>query len=161
MASDPPEFTDGWYVPGGPFVTATKRIHLFPPPMWPHFVLEIPRVPPSMNVNEVRSHWSGFQKHKKSWQDEITQLLMVERVRRSGYQRAMAGAFMRFPRRVARRDSGNFAHVLIKACGDALAQYGAIPDDDERRYFFGSVEFDDELGPARTRIVIFLQPEEE
>lgn len=160
-------FTEAdWYCPGGAWVNQIKQIHLIPPPHWHRLILEIKRVPPSMNTNEIRSHWTGFQKHKKEWQGEIEQLLMVEKVKRDGYFRAIAGAWMRFPKRVARRDSGNFASVLTKACGDALARdssgngYGAIPDDDERRYYFGGVEFEEETGPALTQLVIYLQPKE-
>ncbi len=153
--------TDDWFVPGAKITDDERTIRLRPPEHWSRFVLDVPRVPPSMNTNEIRSHWRGFQKHKKSWQEELETMLMIAKVKRGGYQRSIAGCFMRFPKRAARRDSGNFADVIEKALGDALATYGAIEDDDDKRYVFGGVEFEDELGPARTRIFIYLQPNEE
>jgi hypothetical protein len=156
MAND----VDDWYVPGA-FIAAERTIRLRPPREWPRFVIDVTRVPPSMNDNAIRSHWRGFQKEKKSWQGEIEMLLMVERVKRGGYQRAVAGAFMQFAVRAARRDSGNYKGVVEKALGDALVNYGAIEDDDDKRYLFGGVEFLPDLGPPTTRIFLYLQPEEE
>lgn len=154
--------SDDWFVPGGALLDddGQRVIRLRPPAGWRKVEIDIPRVPPSMNTNEIRSHWRGFHEHKKSWQQEIETLLMVERVKRFGYQRAMAGGFMRFPRRVARRDPGNFAGLLNKSLGDALTTFNAIPDDDAPHYFFGGVEIEGETGPPRTRLWIYLQPKE-
>lgn len=135
-------------------------LDIFVPADWDRFSILIPRTPPSMNDNEIRSHWTGFQKHKKSWQEEIEQMAMVSRIPR-GYSRAIAGAIMRFPSRAARRDSGNFASVVEKALGDALANGGWLHDDDAARFLFVGVEFEDELGPPRTELVVFTHEEEE
>jgi hypothetical protein len=64
---------------------------------WQRAELVLPRTPPSMNDNAIRSHWRGFHTEKKSWQEEIGQLLMLARLPRNG-ERAIAGARMRFPR---------------------------------------------------------------
>jgi hypothetical protein len=156
--------SDDWFVPGGAYITDSTKMRLRPPGHWTKVELEIPRVPQSMNNNEIRTNWRGFHTVKKSWQEEMELLLMAQRVKRDGYKRAIAGAFVRFPRAGKRRDTNNFTTLLNKALGDALARssyggYGAIPDDDERRYFFGGVEFEDP-GPARTLIWIYLQPKE-
>src|SRR5689334_18335240 len=111
---------DNWFIPGGAYVTDDVKLRLRPPQSWHKVELEIPRVPPSMNVNEIRSHWSGFQKQKKSWQEEIGLMLMAQRVQRHGYLRALAGGFLRFPRKAAQRDTNNFTTLLTKALGDAL-----------------------------------------
>lgn len=152
--------TDDWFVPGGAMVDGATTIRLRPPPNWTKLVLEIPRVPPSMNNNVIRSSWRGFHEEKKSWQQEIEMMLMTERVKRFGYERAIVGSFMRFPQR-ARRDPGNFTSLLNKACGDALVQFSAIPDDTAPHYFFGGVEIEPEPGPERTVLWVYLQPKEE
>jgi hypothetical protein len=145
--------TDDRVVPGRVMGAARMRA----PNDWTRVEFEIPRTPPSMNSNEVRSHWTGFHAHKKSWQAEIEQMLMVMGISRGG-QRAIAGAVMRFPRPHARRDSGNFSSVVEKALGDALVNGRWIPDDDAERYAFIGVEFDGEAGPKRTTLVVFIQP---
>lgn len=122
-------------------------------------------VPPSMNTNKIRSHWRGFHTEKKKWEQRIQTELMVIGLPR-GNQRAIAGARLRFPKRAARRDAGNFQGIIEKALGDALAyrldpiDRRYIPDDDAVRYFFTGVEFEEEVGPARTTIVLFTQPKE-
>lgn len=157
-----------WFVPGGPVLDDSgQRLRLRPPPGWTRQVIEIPRVPPSMNNNEIRSHWTGFQKEKKSWQAEIALMLMAAQLPRGGYERAIAGAFLRFETRSI-RDSGNFTGLLAKALGDALVigpdwprRKRYIPDDDESHYHFGGVEFESESGPPRTTVYLYLQPKEQ
>jgi hypothetical protein len=126
------------------------------PEGWDRAELVLPRTPPSMNNNQIRSHWRGFHTEKKSWQEEIGQLLMLARLPRNG-ERAIAGARMRFPKG-GRRDSGNFKGVVEKALGDALVEGRYIPDDDDQRYVFTGVEFEDERGADQTVIVVFTQP---
>lgn len=150
-------------LPGGPIIDGGGgRLRLVAPPSWRRVEIDLPRLPPSMNDNQIRSHWRGFQAEKKSWQTEIELLLMTTAVRRESYQRAMAGALMRFPprRHGQRKDPPNFAHVVNKALGDALVNYRAIPDDNDSHYYFGGVEFEAAAGADRTRIVVFLQPKE-
>jgi hypothetical protein len=129
---------------------------LIVPEGWDRAELVLPRTPPSMNNNQIRSHWRGFHIEKKSWQEEIGQLLMLARLPRNG-ERAIAGARMRFPKG-GRRDSGNFKGVVEKALGDALVEGRYIPDDDDQRYVFTGVEFEDERGADQTVIVVFTQP---
>lgn len=153
----------GWWLPGGPIIhDGGSRLRIVPPESWKAIQVEVPRVPPSMNDNQIRSHWRGFHELKKEWQSEIETLLMVTALRRECYQRAMAGAYMRFPRRKHSqvKDTGNYTSLVDKALGDALKNYRAIPDDDEPHYFFGGVEFETEPGPERTRLIVFLQPQE-
>lgn len=150
----------GWFIPGAFIGDPADPKRLRPPLHWSRYVLEIPRVPASMNTNEIRSHWRGFQKHKKSWQEEIGMLLMVEKVKRDTYQRVATGCFLRFPRHAPRRDPLNFSTLINKALGDALTEFRAIPDDDAPHYTFGGVEFQEKAGPARTLIVLYFQPKE-
>jgi hypothetical protein len=139
--------------------TSFVGLDIIVPDDWERTVLTVPRTPPSMNDNEIRSHWTGFQRHKKSWQTEIEQLLMLSGLRR-GWSRAIAGAKMSFPRSAARRDSGNFANVVEKALGDALANGRWIPDDDAGRYLFVGVEFNKERDYSSTELVVFTHKEE-
>jgi hypothetical protein len=154
---------DDWVIPGGALFADNERpIRLRPPDSYRRDILEIARCPPSMNANRIRSHWRGFHTVKKSWQGEIAWLLLEARVPRHN-QRAIAGAFMRFPTR-ARRDPGNYAGLLSKSLGDALVvslqtpvELRYIPDDDSPHYFFGGVEFQSEPGPPRTLIYLYTQ----
>ena len=163
---DPP--AEDWYVPGGAVVDESGKVklRLVPPTTWVRQIMQIPRTPPSMNNNEIRSHWTGYQKEKKSWQAEIALLLMAAQVQRGGFQRAIAGAFIRFSDRSV-RDTGNYAGLLNKALGDALVispdwpEYKRyIPDDDAAHYYFGGVEFESERGSPRTTFYLYLQPKE-
>lgn len=151
-----------WFIPGALINEGDRTIRLRPNPSWPRFVLEVRRRAPSMNSNVGRGHWTAFQREKKAWQEEIATELMVKSVGRRVYQRAVAGAFVRFDRRFARApDPGNYATLINKALGDALVDYGAIPDDDAAHYVFGGVEFEKEIGPPRTTIWLYTQPKEE
>lgn len=154
---------EAWFIPGGAVVDDSRKVklRLRPPPTWLKLTIEIPRCPPSMNDNSIRSNWRGFQEMKKSWQTEIETMLMVQQAPRRGYVRAMAGAFMRFQAAAARRDKGNYAYLFDKALGDALDNFGAIPDDDSLHYYFGGVEIESDRGPDRTLIWVYLQPKED
>jgi hypothetical protein len=152
------EVNNAWHVPGGPTIADGTRERFVPPLDWRREIFDVWRVPPSMNTNEIRSHWRGFQKHKKDWESEIRTLLMMRRIPPHSYQRAIAGAIIRFPKRAARRDSGNFAGVVEKALGDALQTMRVIPDDDDKHYHFAGVEFAEEIGAPRTWIHLFLCP---
>jgi hypothetical protein len=159
---------EDWWLPGGAVITEDgRKLRLHPPPDWDRVILALGRVPPSMNSNQIRSHWRGFQKEKKDWQAEIGLLLLAEKARRGHYERAMAGALMRFTHR-SHRDTGNYTGLVNKALGDALVvspdtprRLRYIPDDDEPHYHFSGVEFDAQPGLAQTRIYIYLKPKEE
>lgn len=154
--------SDDWFIPGALINEGEHTIRLRPNPDWPRFILEVRRRPPSMNSNVGRGHWSAFQRVKKEWQAEIETELMVKAASRRGYQRAIAGAFVRFDRRFSRSpDPGNYATLVNKALGDALVDYGAIADDEAAHYTFGGVEFEEEVGPPRTLIYLYVQPKEE
>jgi hypothetical protein len=158
---------DGWLLPGSA-PAGMERMRL--PWSFRCDVLTILRTPPSMNTNQIRSHWRGFQREKKSWQGEIAWLLLEAKLPRRN-RRAIAGAFLRFPRApVARavRDPSNYQSLLNKALGDALvispqmpAHLRFIPDDDGPHYYFSGVEFEPELGPARTRIYLYTSQEDD
>jgi hypothetical protein len=146
---------DMWSVPGAVAVDGS----------WRRDILELGRTPPSMNANQIRSSWRGFHRQKKSWQDDIGLLLLAAGLPR-GNRAAVAGATMRFPVR-ARRDPPNYLGLLSKALGDALVVslqtpkcQRFIPDDDGPHYTFVGVAFEPELGPARTLIHLYTQPEE-
>lgn len=112
-------------------------------------------VPPSMNKMGTRgSHWP-VTKAKKQWQETIEALLMVERVPRN-LLRVHVDAVLRFPV-VRGRDSGNFAWLLDKACGDALVRGGWLEGDTPEHYRFGTLEFDAALGPPRTTLRLLCE----
>lgn len=160
-----------WFVPGPAIFDGVRTIRLRPPENWTRVILEIPRTPPSMNDNAIRSGWRGFHTAKKEWQEEIAVLLgQVEQVKKGYYQRAIAGIFMRLPARSLAQspDPSNFAGLVNKALGDALVvsletptKLRYIPDDDAPHYMFGGVEFEEQSGSNRTRIVLYFQPPEE
>lgn len=136
-------------------------LQLVAPDGWRRFELEISDTPPSMN-----SPSSGFKgnhhegaRMKKRWQSNFEGMLMAEAVPRDNL-RAIAGAYMRFPR-LGRRDSGNYSMLAEKALGDALVNGRWIPDDDADRFFFAGVEFVASRGSAQTTVVLFVQSEEE
>lgn len=156
--------SDDWFIPGGAFTPQPElTIRLRPPKEWRRIEIVLPRVAPSMNENVMRGRGRDFQALKKEWQSEIEILLMERRAIQTmpvgGYQRAAAGCFMRFRARKERRDSPNFRPLVDKALGDALVNFGLIPDDDDLHYFFGGVEIDPDTGPVRTIIWIYLQPQ--
>jgi hypothetical protein len=147
----------GWWLPGGAVVTDSgRKLRLHPPESWDRVILDIPRVPPSMNRNEIRSSWRGFHEAKRAWQTEMELLLMAAKCKR-GYNRAWVGCFLRFARRQL-RDPSNYRGLIDKSCGDSLTAYGAIVDDDEPHYYFGGVEIEPERGPARTLLYVYLDP---
>lgn len=121
--------------------------------------------PPSLNKvgsrgNAPGAHWD-FRNHKHMWQMTLEQALMSQRAPRRGTVQAFAGARMRFPRPNTRRDSGNFSMMIEKALGDALVNYGAIPGDTAKEFFFAGVEFEREGGPHRTTVALYLIGKEE
>jgi Holliday junction resolvase RusA-like endonuclease len=116
--------------------------------------LALPRVPPSINTNAVRSHWRGFHSAKKKWQADLEVLLLAARLPRpipaSGP--VLVDVVLRFPDR-RRRDSENFRPVLSKALGDALVNGGWLHDDTDEDWRLQVVR-DLEPGPARTLITV-------
>lgn len=112
-------------------------------------VLEHPATPPSLNELLYR-HWRIERSQKKTWQDTFERLLLA-----AGCPEFPRGCFahaaLRFPTR-RRRDADNYAAVLSKALGDALVVMAAIPDDTPNWYRFGRLDFDPQLGQARTRV---------
>lgn len=143
------------------------HLQLIAPDTFTRHEIVIGVTPPSMNTDEVRG-WRAFARTKKAWQERLQSELMVAKFPKRNAV-IIAGAVMRFPRG-GRRDSGNFGHVLDKALGDALTFSGDpsrpadlryIADDTPRYYYFAGVEFEQEPGPHRTRIVLFTLPEEE
>lgn len=113
-------------------------------------------VPPSLNrLGSRGSHWA-YTKAKKEWQDTITVLLLLAEVPRR-LRFAQVDATLRFPVR-RKRDAGNFAWLLEKACGDALVAGRWLKDDTPDHYAFGGVVFDDALGPRQTILRLDYRP---
>lgn len=125
---------------------------------WDRHEVEVRRPVKSFNRLGTRGSNFAFRDEKQALQEEIGRELMVKGVPR-GYQRAIAGASMRFDKDASRRDSGNYTPLLEKALGDALANGGWIPDDDATRFCFVGVEFEDDVGPSRVTIVVFTTKE--
>jgi hypothetical protein len=116
--------------------------------------LHLDVVPPSINTNAVRSHWRGFHRAKKAWQDDFERLLMAARIDRpiAHVGVVYANVILRFPTR-HRRDSENFRPVLSKALGDALVNGGWIADDTDQHWRL-QVSIDPATGPRRTSVYL-------
>lgn len=89
---------------------------------------------------------------KTDLQREIESLLMASPLKRH-CERIEVTASLRFPTS-RRRDENNHSWLLDKACGDALQNGGWLPDDTPDRYRFVRLTFEEERGPARTRLFI-------
>lgn len=118
----------------------------------PTVTLAYQDVPPSLNRLGTRgSHWE-VGKAKRRWQEILEGLLLGSGLPR-GLTSVEASALLRFPV-VRRRDSGNFSWLIEKALGDSLVRGGWLADDTADEFRFFGVEFDSELGPARTVITV-------
>lgn len=116
-------------------------------------LLEFNETPSSFNRAGARGSWWTFATAKKKWQRDIGWALIASGAKRPLPSPCSVHAVLRFPQR-RRRDEGNFKVLLEKACGDALTEGSWLPDDTPEHYRFTRVEFEEERGPARTRIVI-------
>lgn len=121
------------------------------------YTLDWPGLPKSMNRsrggNQGRASVMKQAREKAELQDQLGIVMMVARVPRKPFMRIDASAVLRFP--VHReRDEGNFRSALEKALGDALQDTGRLDGDTPDKFRFGSLEFDDELGPPRTLILL-------
>lgn len=112
-------------------------------------------VPPSMNTNAIRSHWRGFQRHKKAWQSVIETLLLADYGRPpEPFGRVTVTVRLAFPEKRG-RDPLNFRTLLDKATGDALTNGGWIPDDTAEHYQFDDPLFVVERGGRKRTQFIF------
>jgi hypothetical protein len=109
--------------------------------------------PPSLNRvgSRGKSHWA-YTRAKRDWQNIVGGMLLVGGVPRS-LSHVRVDATLRFPVKRT-RDAGNFGWLLDKACGDALVAGGWLTDDNPDHYEFGTVTFDQSVGPARTTLRI-------
>lgn len=119
------------------------------------YSLTILDTPPSINTNKVRSHWRGFHKAKREWQDAIEKMLMVSSVPRpipsSGP--VQATVLLHFPTK-RRRDSENFRPVLSKALGDALVNGGWLVDDTDEDWQLKVAVSRYPVAPGRTDLTL-------
>jgi hypothetical protein len=114
-------------------------------------VLDLPSTPPSLNQSGRANHFAQARL-KKNLERDLGVLLMASGLPR-GLQRVEATAVLRFPVK-RRRDEGNHRWMLEKALGDTLTAGGWLTDDTPDRYSFGALEFDADLGPARTLVTL-------
>lgn len=114
-------------------------------------ILEWADVPPSLN-RQGRVHPMKQARLKRQLEDVLFVLLLEAKVPR-GLASVEARAKLRFPVR-RRRDEGNFRWLLEKALGDVLQAGGWLEDDTPDQYRFFGLEFEDELGPRRTTVVL-------
>jgi len=122
--------------------------------------LALPGVtPPSFNaVGYTGNRWA-LTRAVKMWKQRLEQELMVARLPlRCAHVHADARLVFPKPRT---RDAENYRVVLSKALGDALTgdrrawpEGHYLPDDDERYFTFGRVEFAHEPRERRTEIVL-------
>lgn len=115
-------------------------------------VIEWHATPPSLNrSNHRKAHWR-WSRAKADW-EKVLALLLLEcgsHFPRGDVAFVHADAILRFPI-ARRRDEGNFRALLEKALGDAL-QIHWLEDDTGEHFRFGSLFFEPDRGPARTRI---------
>lgn len=114
-------------------------------------ILDWPDVPPSLNRNG-RSHPMVQYRIKRRLENDFGVLMMEAQLPRR-LELVEARAKLRFPVR-RKRDEGNFRWLLEKALGDALMATGRLEDDTPDHYRFFAVQFDEEIGPKRTIIVL-------
>lgn len=109
-------------------------------------VLQLPITPPSLNEVGYRTHWAVARRHKLTWQNDLSTLLLAQRVPR-GLMKVDAAATIYFTEK-RRRDEGNFRVLIEKALGDALVEGGWLADDTPDHYTFGKVAL---LAPCTAR----------
>lgn len=117
-----------------------------------YYELWVGATPPSFNrAGMTGSRWKLIGAVKE-WRGTLGALMMEARVPR-GCSLVVATATLTFPSR-RRRDAENFRVVLSKALGDALQDYGAIPDDTAEFYRLADVVLEVDPGVSRTTIVL-------
>jgi hypothetical protein len=117
-----------------------------------HYELWVDMTPPSFNrAGMTGSRWKLI-KAVKGWRELLGALMMEAQVPR-GCSHVVASATITFPVK-RRRDEENFRVVLSKALGDALQDYGAIPDDTAEFY---RLDLKLEVDPGVTRTTILLE----
>lgn len=106
--------------------------------------------PPSFNrAGMSGSRWT-LMKVVKQWREMLGMAMLAAAAPRD-CNLVVATATITFPSR-RRRDAENFRVVLSKALGDALQDYGAIPDDTAEYYRLADVELVVEPGVSRTSL---------
>ena len=105
--------------------------------------------PPSFNRAGMSGNRWALAKIVKQWRLDLGMAMLAAAVPRN-CNRVVAVAVITFPSR-RRRDEENFRVVLSKALGDALQDYGAIPDD-TAEYFHLDLELIVEPGVSRTSV---------
>lgn len=112
--------------------------------------LWIAMTPPSFNrAGMSGSRWK-LVRAVKDWRELFGALMMEARVPRE-CKLVVATATLTFPSR-RRRDAENFRVVLSKALGDALQDYGAIPDDTAEFYRLADVVLEVRPGMSNTSV---------
>lgn len=102
--------------------------------------LELGYTPPSLNRMATRGNRFAVRSAKRSLQNDLTLMLLAERVPEP-LTLVKASAELRFAQR-RRRDPGNFSWLLEKALGDALAPHDTnaphrwLPDDTAEYFVF-------------------------
>lgn len=120
-------------------------------------LMPIAQVPPSMNTNVGRGHWSQFRKAKKEWEASIGVVLMVAGIPRPipADGPVLAEARLTFPSR--RRDAENFRPLLSKALGDILVAGRWLADDTDEDWRLMLI-CERTPGPAQTAITLRWTP---
>lgn len=106
--------------------------------------------PPSFNVAGMSGNRWQLNKIVREWRTSLGFAMMEAGLPRD-CNLVIATATITFPSR-RRRDAENFRVVLSKALGDALQDYGAIPDDTAEFYRLADVRLEVEAGVARTTV---------
>lgn len=121
-------------------------------------LIELAYTPPSINqvaVGRAASRGAGIAatRAKKRLQSDLEAMLLVERIPRP-LKFVEAIACLRFAKRSARRDEGNYRTPLEKALGDALVNGGWLSDDTPDTFQFGRLTFDPDPGEPRTQLLL-------
>jgi hypothetical protein len=123
----------------------------------PEVVIEVDRIPPSMNDIVGKGNRWRYTQEKKTWGK-----LLTLKIQESGLQpcdRILVEGSVTFPNQT-KHDQGNYRFMLEKALGDALQAAGVLADDDWDSYEFGGLAKAYEKGVRRTRLLLMPETRE-
>lgn len=115
-----------------------------------HYEIWVGDTPPSFNVAGMSGSRWKLARIVKEWRETLGMAMIAASVPRD-CKLVIATATLTFPAK-RRRDAENFRVVLSKALGDALQDYGVIPDDTHEFYRLADVLLEVQPGVSKTTI---------
>ncbi len=109
--------------------------------------------PPSLNAQGSSANRFIYQAQKQAWQE-----MWTRRLRESSLPARVGSVYVEgqicFPDR-AKRDQGNFRHLIEKSCGDALVSAHYLEDDDWDHFEFGRLRREYQRGVSWTALTLY------